>query len=79
MKSPRAISAARKTKQAAWRSFSENMAEHLLWESVRALRCGKLRQPLQNLSLIPRLDPWTMARITRHRLLRFDEPRLPAL
>lgn len=69
MKLPRATSAARKTRKAAWRNFSENMAEHLIWESVRALRRGKLHQALNNLSIVPRLYPLTVLRISGHRIL----------
>lgn len=77
MNLPRAASAARKTKRIAWREFSENMAEHLIWESARALRCGELRQPLKNLSVLPWLDPLTIMRIAEHRILRFSRAGLP--
>lgn len=78
MNLPRAAGASPKMKRAAWHSFSENMVEHLIWECVRALRYGKLRQPLQNLSVIPRLDPLTIGRIARHRLLGPNRPRSQA-
>jgi glycosyltransferase involved in cell wall biosynthesis len=77
MNLPRAAGAARKTKRAVWREFSENMAEHLIWESARALRCGELRQPLKNLSVLPWLDPLTIMRIAEHRILRFPRAGLP--
>jgi hypothetical protein len=77
MNLPRAVGAARKTKRIVWREFSENMAEHLIWESARALRCGEFRQPLKNLSVLPWLDPLTIMRIAEHRILRFPRARLP--
>jgi glycosyltransferase involved in cell wall biosynthesis len=72
----RAARAARKTRSAVWREFSENMAEHLIWESMRALRCGELRQPLKNLSILPRLHPLTLMRIVEHRILRVPRAEL---
>lgn len=77
MNLPRAAGAARKTKRVVWREFSENMAEHLIWESARALRCGEFRQPLKNLSVLPWLDPLTIMRIAEHRILRFPRAGLP--
>ena len=41
MNLPRAESASRHTKRSLWHGFSENMAEHLIWESARALRSGR--------------------------------------
>jgi glycosyltransferase involved in cell wall biosynthesis len=69
MKLPRAQSAG-KQRRSAWREFSENMTEHLIWESGRALRCGESRQALRNLAVLPRLSPLTLIRIARHRILR---------
>ena len=77
MNLPRAAGAARKTRRVVWREFSENMAEHLIWESARALRCGELRQTLKNLSVLPWLDPLTIMRIAEHRILRFSRAGLP--
>jgi glycosyltransferase involved in cell wall biosynthesis len=73
MKLPRAMAASRETKRAVWRSFSENMAEHLIWESVRALRHGKLYEPLKNLAVVRRLHPLTILRIGQHRVLRIPQ------
>lgn len=78
MNLPRAARAARKTRRAVWREFSENMAEHLIWESARALRSGELRQPLKNLSILPWLYPLTLMRIVEHRILRVPRAGLPA-
>ena len=77
MNLPRAVRAARKIRGAVWREFSENMAEHLIWESARALRCGELRQPFKNLSILPWLHPLTIMRIAEHRILRVPRAGLP--
>jgi glycosyltransferase involved in cell wall biosynthesis len=70
IKLPRAAGAARKIRRDAWREFSENMAEHLIWESARALRSGEWRRPLKNLSILTWLHPLTIGRIAEHRILR---------
>ncbi len=76
MNLPRAVAAARKLRNLVWREFSENMAEHLIWESVRALRCGELRQPLKNVSVLPWLHPLSIMRIAEHRILRMPRTGL---
>jgi glycosyltransferase involved in cell wall biosynthesis len=78
MNLPRAKSAGPKMRKAVWREFSENMAEHLIWESARALRCGEWRQPFRNLSILPRLHHLTIVSIAEHRLLRVPRTGLPA-
>ncbi|MDX6404885.1 MAG: hypothetical protein QOH70_2340 [Blastocatellia bacterium] len=77
MRLPRAVSATRSARRAVWLQFSENMAEHLLWESARALRLGELRKPLRSLSIIPRLHPLTLMQIARHRVFRTPRAGLP--
>ena len=77
MKLPRARTASKRARRAAWRAFSENMAEHLLWESVRALRRGKAGQSLRNLSVMPRLSPLSLIRIVEHRILRVPQTGIP--
>jgi glycosyltransferase involved in cell wall biosynthesis len=67
MKLPRARAAANKTRRAAWRGFSRNVAEHLIWQSARSVRRGDLRQPLWNLAQLRRLHPLTLALIVRDR------------
>jgi glycosyltransferase involved in cell wall biosynthesis len=79
MNLPRAAGATARIRKAIWREFSENMAEHLLWESVRALRCGQLRQPLKNLSVLSWLHPLTIMRIAEHRILRMPRAALPSV
>ena len=71
MNLPRFVGAPEKTRRAAWQRFSENMAEHLIWESVRALRHGKPGQFLRDLSVLTRLSPLSLMRIVEHRILRF--------
>ena len=77
MNLPRATAAERATRKAVWREFSENMAEHLIWESARALRFGDLRQPLRSLPIIVRLHPLALMNIARHRLFRRPRAGLP--
>jgi glycosyltransferase involved in cell wall biosynthesis len=77
MNLPRAAGANETIRKAVWREFSENMAEHLIWESARALRCGDLRQPWQSLSIIPRLQPLALMHIARHRIFRIPRAGLP--
>jgi len=68
MKLPRVAGASRDLKRATWRRFSENMLEHALWQSARAVASGKPLRPLKNLMVAPQLDPSTIVRIARHRL-----------
>jgi hypothetical protein len=68
MKLPRAANASPKMRRAAWDGFSENMGEHLIWESARALRCRDTKQALRNLFTVLRLHPLTVPRIARNRL-----------
>lgn len=67
MKLPRAESASRHTKRSLWHAFSENMAEHLIWESARALRSGQVGPAVKSLATLPRLHPLTIVDIAKHR------------
>jgi hypothetical protein len=73
MRLPRALAASGETRRALWSSFSENMVEHLVWESGRALRHGQLMGLLKNLSVILRLHPLALVRIAQHRVLRIPQ------
>jgi hypothetical protein len=77
MNLPRARAASKRARRAAWRTFSENMAEHLLWESARALRRGRPGQSLRDLSVLPRLSPLSLMRIVEHRILRVPQTGIP--
>ena len=77
MNLPRARTASKRTRRAAWRAFSENMAEHLLWEAARALRRGRPGQSLRDLSVLPRLSPLSLMRIVEHRILRIPQTGIP--
>lgn len=77
MNLPRARTASKRARRAAWRAFSENMAEHLLWESARALRRGRPGQSLRDLSVLPRLSPLSLMRIAEHRILRIPQTGIP--
>lgn len=67
MNLPRAESASRQTKRNLWHGFSENMAEHLIWEWARALRSAEMGQAAKSLATLPRLYPLTLIDIARHR------------
>jgi glycosyltransferase involved in cell wall biosynthesis len=67
MNLPRAQAASRHTKRTLWHAFSENMAEHLIWESARALRDAQVGQAIKSLATLPRLHPLTIIDIARHR------------
>ena len=77
MNLPRATTAARAIRKTVWREFSENMAEHLIWESVRGSRFGDLRQPIRSLPIIVRLHPLTLLHIATHRVFRVPRTGLP--
>jgi glycosyltransferase involved in cell wall biosynthesis len=77
MNLPRFVEAPKRTKRIAWMNFSENMAEHLLWESARALRRGRPGQSLRDLSVLPRLGPLSLIRIVEHRILRVPQTGIP--
>jgi len=77
MNLPRARGASRKSRRTAWQGFSENMAEHLLWESARAARHGRVGEPVRNLSVMPRLSPLSLIRIVQHRVLRMPHAGTP--
>ena len=67
MNLPRAQATSRHTKRSLWHAFSENMAEHLIWESARALRSAQVGQALKSLATLPRLYPLTIIDIAKHR------------
>jgi glycosyltransferase involved in cell wall biosynthesis len=67
MNLPRAREASPQTKRSLWHAFSENMAEHLIWESGRALRSAQMGQAVKSLATLPRLHPLAMVDILKHR------------
>jgi glycosyltransferase involved in cell wall biosynthesis len=67
MNLPRAREASRHTKRSLWHAFSENMAEHLIWESGRALRSAQMGQAVKSLGTLHRLHPLAMIAILKHR------------
>lgn len=74
-KLPRLQGASPATRQNLWRDFCENMGEHLIWESLRALRHGNVSQSLKNLSVGMQLHPLTLGRLIRHRVFKVPRPR----
>jgi hypothetical protein len=67
MKLPRVRNALRQDRSTVWRQFCENMAAHLLFESLRAFRTGHSLQGLKNLAIVPRLNPLAILRLARDR------------
>jgi glycosyltransferase involved in cell wall biosynthesis len=57
IKLPRAVAAPRDRKQLAWNRFSENMASHLIWESMRSLNHYNIGQATRNISSLARVGP----------------------
>lgn len=68
MNLPRAHDASPQVKRGLWHGFSENMAEHLIWESSRALRHARVGQAVKSLATLPRLHPLTIVEIAKHRV-----------
>jgi glycosyltransferase involved in cell wall biosynthesis len=70
---PRMSSVSASVKRSLWRSFSERMAERLLWDSFRALARARLIQVGKNLATIATLHPLVIPSVIRNRL--FSEQR----
>ena len=68
MKLPRARNASRQQRSKMWRKFCENLAAHLLFESVRAFRSGHRLQGFKNFASLPRLNPLAILSLARDRL-----------
>lgn len=73
---PRARNAPPQRRRRAWRRFSDNLSEHIIWETVAALVRGDLRQAKQGLTVALRLHPlsilqaaWSWARFSTLRVL----------
>src|SRR5258708_7920750 len=49
MKLPIAANASAKMRRVAWQRFSANMVAHLVWEAIRSLRHGDIRQAAKNI------------------------------
>ena len=74
---PRMSAVTASVKRALWRSFSERMAERLLWDSLRALAHARLIQVGKNLATIAILHPLVIPRVIKNRL--FSEQRAELL
>jgi glycosyltransferase involved in cell wall biosynthesis len=70
---PRMSSVNASLKRSLWRSFSERMAERLLWDSFRALARVRLIQVGKNLATIAILHPLVIPSVIKNRL--FSEQR----
>ena len=65
---PRMASVTPSVKRSLWRSFSERMAERLLWDSIRALARARLIQVCKNLATIGILHPMVIPAVIKNRL-----------
>lgn len=57
LKLPRAAKASRHHRHEAWREFSRNFSEHLVWETTSALVNGELRKARESALTVLRLHP----------------------
>ena len=65
MKLPRVVNATRAERHEAWRAFSRNIAEHLTWETLSALRQGQARRGLTSAQTLLRLHPGALLSVLR--------------
>jgi len=65
IKLPRVIAAPRGQKRLAWNRFSENMASHLVWESMRSLHHYNVGQATKNISNLLQVGPLAILRLAR--------------
>ena len=57
LKLPRAANASRHHRHEAWREFSKNFSEHLVWEATSALVNGEFRKARESALTVLRLHP----------------------
>lgn len=67
MKLPRAAAAPPEARREAWRRFSTNVAEYLVWETMRSLRYGDVTQATRNAFAVLRLCPLSAVGLARRR------------
>jgi hypothetical protein len=72
MRLGRASAASDSMRRAAWHTFSEGMARHLIWEAVRAQAAGRKQQAAENIFTGLWVLPSAMMRV------RFDRRRARA-
>jgi hypothetical protein len=65
MKLPIAANASAKMRRVAWQRFSANMVAHLVWEAIRSLRHGDIRQAAKNIFTVSHLSPLAIIRLLR--------------
>ena len=66
---PRAANASHEMRREAWRGFSVNIAEHLVWETMRAVQYGKVKDAIRNIFTLLRLCPAATMRLASTRNL----------
>jgi glycosyltransferase involved in cell wall biosynthesis len=65
IKLPRALAAPREQKQLAWSRFSDNMASHLIWETMRSLSYSNVGQATRNIVGLAQVGPLPVLRLAR--------------
>ena len=75
MKLPRVRNALTQDRSTVWRQCCENMAAHLLFESLRAFRTGHPLQGFKNLAMLPRLNPLAILSLARDRFFHLTPRR----
>ena len=74
MQLPRTLQAPHETRKAVRKAFSQNMVEHLTWQSWQALRRAKLGQFMRNVAVIPQFHPLSVPRLIGHRIFKASPP-----
>jgi glycosyltransferase involved in cell wall biosynthesis len=70
MSLPRVQELPRRAQRKLWRGFSERMIEHLGWQSIRAVRYGRIAQAGKNFLTLRRLYPPAFASVLKSRFSR---------
>lgn len=67
LKLPRAASASSEIRQVAWKKFSANMAEHFMWNAMRALEHAKIAAATRNVLAAVSLCPLATVQLASRR------------
>ncbi|HEY6801969.1 MAG TPA: glycosyltransferase family 2 protein [Pyrinomonadaceae bacterium] len=65
IKLPRAVAAPREQKQLAWSRFADNMASHLVWETMRSLSYSNVGQATRNIFGLAQVGPLPVLRLAQ--------------
>lgn len=65
MRLPRVVGAESEKKKSVWRAFSQNIAEHLAWESFAAIRNAQITRASKGLRTLLQLHPSALSNLVR--------------